>query len=292
MIDLKDLQCLVTLVQQEHFARAAKKCALSQPAFSMRIRNLEDQLGARIVKRGNRYHGLTAEGELVLDHARAILDRVRTLEEGVRAARGEVVGDLVLGVIPSAAPFAGRVASRLHRQYPGIRLRLETATSFAVQQGVDDGQLDAGFTYVEGTPADIHQIEAVYDEEYALLVGDALAPEGATATWEAAAGLPLVLLNRDMQNRRILDTIFREAGVAPTVIAETAGFSAAMAMVMDGAGATVLPRLFIENLSLRPGVRILPLVDPEIRKPVALIVSRRAQALPVIDALRRAVADQ
>ena len=72
MLDLRDLECLSALARHKHFARAAEDCGMSQPAFSMRIRNLEERLETQIVRRGNRFQGLTAEGELVLAHGRAL----------------------------------------------------------------------------------------------------------------------------------------------------------------------------------------------------------------------------
>ena len=107
MLDLKDLQCLNALARHKHFARAANECGVSQPAFSMRIRKIEERLGASIVKRGNRFQGLTQEGEAIVRHARKIMDDVKLLEQEVRSAKGEITGALTVGVIPTALGFAG-----------------------------------------------------------------------------------------------------------------------------------------------------------------------------------------
>ena len=110
MLDLRDLQCLVALSRHKHFARAAEECGMSQPAFSMRIRNLEDRLQTSIVKRGNRYLGLTGDGEMILARARRVIGEARALEDEVRAAKGEVMGVLSLGVVPTVTAFAARAA--------------------------------------------------------------------------------------------------------------------------------------------------------------------------------------
>jgi DNA-binding transcriptional LysR family regulator len=289
MLDLKDLDCLLALTRHRHFARAAESCGMSQPAFSMRIRHLEDRLGTQIVKRGNRFQGLTAEGETVVAHARSILDEVRALEEEVRAARGEVVGELTLGAIPTALPYAAHVANRLRKSNPGIRPRINSTTSLEVQQGVDDGRFDAGLTYAEGASTDMLHVEELYSEEYVLLAPKALVSAKATIPWAKAAELPLILLEPGMQNRRILDQIFADVGVPPTVIAETNGFIAAIAMAEDGMGATVVPRVLTQTLGATDRTTLLPLIDPVIQKPVALVTPRRAQGIPVVEALRRIV---
>lgn len=81
---------------------------MSQPAFSMRIRNLEDRLGLSIVRRANRFQGLTEEGQMIVRRGRAILDDAKALEQEIAASRGEITGKLVLGVIPTATAWGGR----------------------------------------------------------------------------------------------------------------------------------------------------------------------------------------
>lgn len=260
---------------------------MSQPAFSMRIRNLEARLDTRIVKRGNRYLGLTEAGEAVVAHARTIVGQARALEEEVRAAKGEVMGALALGVVPTAATHAAFLANRLYGRHPGIRTRIETANSLAIHQGVEDGRFDAGITYTEGASTDLFRVEEMYRERYVLLAPATLAPVGAEIRWAEAAGLPLVLLDPGMQNRRILDRIFETAGVVPEVVAEVNGFTAAMAMAALGMGATVVPGVLAESLGAIAGTVLLPLVDPTVEKSVSLVTPRRAQAIPVVEALRR-----
>ena len=92
MIEIRDLQLLSALARHRHFAKAAEECGISQPAFSMRIRNLEDRLGLSIVRRANRFQGLTEEGEMIVRRARRMLDDAKALEQEVEAARGEISG--------------------------------------------------------------------------------------------------------------------------------------------------------------------------------------------------------
>lgn len=286
MLDLRDLECLTALARHRHFARAAEECGMSQPAFSMRIRNLEERLSTQIVRRGNRFQGLTSEGEIVLARARDILDQTRSLEEEVRAARGEVVGLLKLGAIPTAATYAAQIASWLRARHPGIRMRVDTANSLALQQGMEDGRFDAALSYGEGVASSLLRVEDLYAERYVLLVPYALRTGGAQITWVDAAAMPLILLEPEMQNRRILDQIFEDVGAQPTVVAETDGFTAAVAMAVEGLGAAVLPHVLVEKIGHFDGVELLPLVDPVIEKAVCLVTPRRPQVIPVIDALR------
>lgn len=287
MIELRDLQFLSALARHQHFARAAEECGVTQPAFSMRIRKLEEKLGLSIVRRGNRFQGLTEDGQMIVARARGLLEDAKALEQHVQSARGEISGTLTIGTVPTAAAYAARLAMRLNAAYPGIISRIENTTSLIIQARIDDGTIDAGLTYEDGVDADAINVEPLYQERYVLMVPEALAPrpEG-TATWAEAAELPLSLLQPQMQNRRILDRTFSEVGVRPRVMSETNALTTSMIMAREGRAATILPDVLISALGALQGVVILPLVDPVFEKTISLVTPRRSPGLPATEALR------
>ncbi len=289
MLDARDLECLTALARHRHFARAAEDCGMSQPAFSMRIRHLEEKLDTQIVKRGNRFQGFTAEGEIVLTRAREILDQMRSLEEEVRSARGDIAGLLKLGAIPTAAAFAAQVATSLRERHPGVRMRMDLTNSIALQQGLEDGRFDAVLSYAEGVASSLLRVETLYEEQYVLMLPVDMHDGQSKMTWAEAAALPLILLEPEMQNRRIHDQVFAEVGVEPTVVAETDGFTATLAMAAAGLGAAVLPQVLVDNVGHGNSVVTVPLVDPVVSKTVCLITPQRPQVIPVIEALRTAL---
>jgi len=288
LVELRDLQYLTALARHRHFARAAEECGVSQPAFSMRIRNLEERLKATIVKRGNRFQGLTTEGERIVARARTIVDQVQALEQEVNAAHGEIFGQLTLGAVPTAASYAGLLAIKLKAANPGVIVRIKTTNSLAIQQGVDDGAFHAGITYTEGVSTDLLRVEWLYDEQYVLLLPTGFSQQRAGEIgWREAAAFPLILLEPQMQNRRILDRIFEDLGVEPTVAFETDGFSAAMVVAAEGAAATVVPKVLVDSLGSFTGAVVLPLIDPVIEKSVSLVTPLKPRTMPMVDALRR-----
>ncbi|MBO9476353.1 LysR family transcriptional regulator [Shimia sp. R11_0] len=288
MISLKDLEFLSSLARHGHFARAAEECGVSQPAFSMRIRKLEERLDAAIVKRGNRFQGFTPEGEALVRHARKIMDSVKLLEEEFRSAGGEVTGQLSLAVIPTAVGFAAQAIGKLRAGNPAITVRLQTASSLTIQQGLEKRVFDAGITYGEGVSPEMMRVEHLYEERYVLVAPKTLAPRLAgTASWAEAAELPLSLLDPSMQNRRILDLVFREAGLLPSVIAETSEFTSSLLMAANGVAATVIPESLLEGLGDRKGIAALPLGDPTVEKDVSLVTPHRLPGLSTVEALRR-----
>ncbi|WP_170371741.1 LysR family transcriptional regulator [Ruegeria arenilitoris] len=289
MFEIRDLQLLSALARHRHFAKAAEECGISQPAFSMRIRNLEDRLGVSIVRRANRFQGLTEEGEMIVRRARRILDDAKALEQEVQAIKGEITGTLILGVIPTAIAFTGRLIKHLQAAHPRILSRIETMSATAIQYRLDEGSIDAGITYGDSIGTDLRHVHPLYEETYVLLVPQHMTQETGPIPWARVAEFPLSLLEPQMQNRRILDRIFAEQGLHPRVVAETSGFTASMVMAHEGLAATVVPRVLVRALGDLKGTRVLPLVDPVVSKPICLATLARDPELPTVGALRQVV---
>ena len=292
VLSLKDLHFLTALARQKHFARAAEECGVSQPAFSMRIAKLEEHLQTKIVRRGNRFQGLTPDGESIVRHALQILEDVKRLETEFSVEPGDVTGVLSLAVIPTAAALAAKTVIRLREANPGITVRVKTMNSLAILHGLEAGTHDAGITYTES--ADLESathsflsVTPIDDEEYVLLAPADMVPDGKEdITWKEAGALPLSLLETGMQNRHILDSVFQEAGVRPKVVAELSGLTPGVVMAIQGAAATVVPKVLVENTGVPRSVRILPLVEPEVRRSLSLVTADRGPALRTVQALK------
>jgi DNA-binding transcriptional LysR family regulator len=292
MIELRDLQVLMALSRHRHFAKAAQECGMSQPAFSMRIRNLEDRLGVSIVRRANRFQGLTEEGDLIISRARPILDQAKALEQEIAARKGEVAGTLVLGVVPTATAYAAQVVDRLRQRYPLILVRIEVGTSIDIQQRLYEGTIDVGITYADSLGRDQVILQPLYDESYVLMAAPAMVEGiGDTISWARAADLPLSLLFPKMQNRRILDRIFEDLGLSPVIVSESNGFMASIVMARSGSVATILPRALVEALGDLSGTRVLALTDPEQSKPICMATPDRDPPLVTVKAFKQVVDD-
>ncbi len=268
---------------------------MSQPAFSMRIRNLEEKLGVSIVRRGNRFQGLTGEGEMIVRRARGILDDAKALEQEVAASRGEVTGTLMMGVVPTATAFAAQVVNRLHEAHPRILVHIDVTTSMAIQQRILDGTIDAGVTYSDSVPPGLVTITDLYEESYVLLAPEAMVAHlKDSISWQGAADLPLSLLEPGMQNRRILDRIFAGLELKPEVMSESSGFMSAIIMAREGAVATILPRALADALGEIAGTRALNLVSAgemeSQARPICLACLQRNPELTTVASLRRVVA--
>lgn len=283
---LRHLQYLTALARERHFARAAAACNVTQPTLSAGIKQLEEQLGLLIVQRGQRFEGLTVEGEKILAWARRITADAESLEQEASRLREVLVGRLQLGVVPSALPVVPILASPLARRHPGIILTVLSSSSIDIEAGLEEFRLDAGITYLDNEPLSRVRTIPLYREHYLLITpaGAPLARRG-HVTWREAATLPLCLLTGDMQNRRILNSHFAEAGVRVDPALETNSVLTLCALVRSGYWSSVLPHGFLPMLSGAAGVAVVPLEEPAAAHTVGLVVPDRDPLPPTVTAL-------
>ncbi|MDK3071681.1 LysR family transcriptional regulator [Sedimentitalea sp. JM2-8] len=282
------MKLLVSLAHHKHFSRAADDCGVSQPAFSARIRKMEEEFAIPLVRRGNKFLGFTREGEVVLKWARRLLNDTEGMRQEMDALRNNLTGKLVVGTIPTALPFAARVSSRLRSSHPDLSLQLQSLSSRQIEIRLNDYSLDAGITYVN--EADPDCTELLYDESYVLLAPAQLAPRSSgRASWLEAADLPLCLLTQDMRNRQFVDETFRSIGASPNVVMEANGFTAVLAQIVSGNAATIAPRIVAETYFAAQDAIKLDLVEPHLTQAIGLTIKEQSPVPPIIKAFREAV---
>lgn len=284
--DIRDLQLLLALSQRKHFTQAANDCGISQPAFSARIRHLEEDLGVPIVRRGNKFLGFTKDGELVLKWASKILANAEGLRQDIEISKGALRGKLVLGVVPTALTYAANISTELRCDFPNLAIQIQSLTSAQIALGLSDFSIDAGITYNDVDKSAL-RFEAIYEEQYVLISPAGLAPrKRGEASWSEAADLPLCLLSKDMHFRQIVDTVFAQAKVNPQPVMETNAFTAVLAQVAFGSSATIAPQALVDSLLLDEKTVCLSLTKPVVSNAIGLAVLDHEPSLPAIAALR------
>ena len=283
---IKQLVYLDALARERHFRRAADACNISQPTLSTAIAQLEAELGVMIVKRGRRFIGLTEEGELVVSHARRILADTQALRESVEEMLAGLRGTLRLGAIPTALPLVTHITAPFSQRYPGVKLTVLSLTSQEIQSRIDNFELDVGLTYLDNEPLANVRPKPIYHESYVVLFREgSVAVCADQVAWADAAFFNLCLLTPDMQNRRIIDGIFRSVGRAPTPVIETNSiFNLCTHAAIPGI-ASIVSRQLLDFFGLPPGVKAAPLVQPEATRTIGLIVADREPIPPLAGAL-------
>ncbi|MFE4588605.1 LysR family transcriptional regulator [Streptomyces laurentii] len=289
----RQLEYLVALSREHHFARAAHACHVSQPTLSEAIRKLEDELDVPLVRRGRAYEGLTPEGERIVLRARRLLADRDALRAEAGALRGGLSGRLRIGAVPTASGAVAQLTGPFCTEHPlvAVAVKADLRAEDILRQ-VREFELDAGITYL---PADLPEsflAVPLYRERYVLLTdaADRLAP-GASATWAEVSRLPLCLLTESMQGRRVLDEVFAEAGVRPEPRVETDSVAALFAHVRAGRWASVVPHTWLHVFGVPHGMRAVPMTEPDRTVPLGLVMASReprsALARALVEVARR-----
>ena len=288
MPELRDLELLVSLSRHKNFSHAAADCNISQPAFSTRIRKLEEEFKLPLVRRGNSFLGFTREGEVALKWARKLLADAEGMRQEINALRNNLDGKLTLGVIPTAMPFAARVSSQLRRKHPNLSIEIHSQSTRQITRRLNDFSLDAGIMYFDDADPDI--TVKLYEERYVLIAPQTLASGYKTqVTWAEAAQFPLCLLTPDMRNRQLIDAVFEQVSAVPTVVMEASGFSAVLAQVVSGNAATIAPVSVAETFLALSSTVQFDLVNPVMTHTIGLSIKDQSPVLPMVQALRQAI---
>lgn len=291
-MDIRQLQYLVALAREQHFTRAAEACGVTQPTLSGRIRQLEQELGVPIVLRGQRYHGLTREGEHILKWAQRILEDCDSLRDDLSALSGAPEGRMILGVVPSALPAVPVLTELLRRRFPKLSFTVLSQSSTEIGRHLGEFAIDAGLTYLDNEPVEATAARPLYTERYRLLVRhDHPLAARETITWAEASDHPLCALTPDMQNRRIVDRAFASADRHPQPEVESNSMVNLCAYVQAAGLASVLPEALIGVLGRDGPIRAIPLIDPVVEHTIGVVALNREPMSPLVTALLEAAKD-
>jgi DNA-binding transcriptional LysR family regulator len=281
---IRQLEYLVTLAREKHFARAAEICCVSQPALSAGIRHLEEELGVSIVQRGHRYVGLSPEGERILEWAKQTVAAWEGLRQEASSARAQLSGTLRMGAIPTAIPIVPFLTGPYRAAFPEIHQLVLSLSSEEIVRRLDSFDLDLGLTYLEDEPLAGFRVWPLYRERYVLLAKDSpTPPHPREMSWAEAAALPLCLLTDNMQNRRIIAAAFRRAHVQPRVVIETDSVFALHSHVLCSDVYSIVPHSLLSLLDMRGGLTAIPLV-PELHRRIGLIALEHDPLPPIVAA--------
>lgn len=285
-IELRQLRYFVTVAEELHFGRAAKRLHMTQPPLSQTIIAFEAMLGAALFERNRRGVALTAAGQVLLPEARRLLTQAFELPALVqRAALGET-GKLVLAFVSSADYSVLPPLLRAYRAaYPQVHITLQEATSDLQLDELLAGRIDAGLLIPplpDKAKTELDYLPVL--SEPLILAAPADLPE-LHAKHEADLGslppLPLIIFPR-ANSPALYDAIlavFRAAGITPAIEQEAIQMQTIVSLVSAGMGIALVPQS-VGNLR-RPGVAYLPLAQstPLVETGLAW---RRDNASPVL----------
>ncbi|AHM05493.1 transcriptional regulator OxyR [Roseibacterium elongatum DSM 19469] len=270
------LEMFIAVAREGHFGRAAESLGITQPTLSTGIKQLEEMLGVQLIFRGHRYGGLTPEGQRALIWARQLVGDARAFRQEMRTARHGLTGHVRLAVIPTALTWAAALSARFSQVHPNLEFTILSRTSAEILTMLENLEIDAGISYLDNEPLGRVTTVPIYAERYTLVCRSdhALADRDRLA-WADLAGCRLCLLTPDMQNRRIINQNFMEAGVEPEARVESNSTVVLVAHVLQGDWVTILPADMARFLSAGTDLRIVALQEQRAAPSVGLVAPYR-----------------
>lgn len=270
-ITLRQLRYFDALARELHFGRAASSCAVTQPALSMQLQELEEQLGVALIERARSGVRLTEKGRQIATRAGRILGDVRDLVDFARHAAGPLAGSLRLGVIPSIAPYLlPPLLPLLAADYPALELAVRETQTRPLTSELLDGKLDVLLLALPLNDPDIAELPLI-DDRFLLALPKSRRLSGRVrATPDLVAHERLLLLEEGhcLRDQALEYCSLRQVDAVNTFGASS--LSTVVEMVAAGLGITLLPEICVPVEARGRPLRLMRFVEPEPHRTIGL----------------------
>ncbi len=287
-LTLKHLRYFNALARHRHFSRAAEACAISQPALSVQMKELEALFGAPLIERSAREIRLSALGDDLVSRARDILRAVDELEDLARTATGPLSGRLRLGVIPTVAPYLlPDLIKHLGALYPDLDiLPRETVTQTLIRDLVD-GRLDTALVALPVSEPALAEAP-LFEEEFMLVrpAADAAKP---VPRPEALREMRLLLLEEGHCFRDQAISFCNLPTKPPRDLMEGSSLSTLVQMVGAGIGVTLIPEMAVSIESSAADVSVARLPEPRPKRRIGMVWRKSSPLADRISLIAEAV---
>ncbi|WP_071913042.1 LysR family transcriptional regulator [Aeromonas sp. SCS5] len=271
-LSLKQIQYFVTLAQLRHFTETANQMAISQPALSSALRQIESVLGGKLFHRTAQAVTLTEQGEAILPHAKGLLNVAHAAfadMQQVMAEGGD--GTLRIGLIPSACTLMFPLAAaRLQQQFPGLRVEFQDHTNDGLLQALAEGSLDAGIGVLDGELPGSLEVTPLLDDALVAVINrqDPLAAAEAIS-WQALTRRDIALFARGNVSRQVNGLAQSQLpGLKPRYTTDYV--ETLYGLVRSGLAVAILPGLYAAN-QCDPQLKVVALHEPVLSRTLALM---------------------
>ena len=272
-LTLRQLRYFEALARNGHFGRAAEACAVSQPALSLQIRDLEESLGAALFERSPRQVRLTRFGEEFAPRVREILRAVDELTDVARASQSWLSGRLRIGVIPTVAPYLlPTIVGNLNRLHPGLDIHVRETQTAKLLRELSEGRLDTAIVALPVSEPALTEVP-LFVEEF-LLVRPAEDATKPVPNADMLKEMRLLLLEEGHCFRDQALAFCNMASSLPREVLEGSSLSTLVQMVGAGIGVTFIPEMAAVVETRSAAVSLARFADPQPRRTIGMIWRR------------------
>lgn len=270
-MNLNELRYAVAVAQQRNFRRAAEKCFVTQPALSLAIQKLEDELGVQLFERSRTEVTLTPIGARIVEQAQRVLEEAGRIPEIARQGRDQLNGTLKLGVIYTVAPYLlPELIPVLHRKAPDMPLEVEENLTANLEVLLRTGRIDVA---ILALPFDVAGIATLplYDEPFTVVVPKehAWAKRSSVRAEELSSEKVLMLASGHCFSNQVVEAC-PELHKEGREVLQGNSLETIRNMVASGLGITVLPASADAPRYRSPLLKVVPFKTPPPSRRIAL----------------------
>jgi len=284
-MELRQLEYFVAVAEEGSFTRAAERVRISQSGVSAQIRELERELGARLIDRSTRTVTLTEAGRAALEPARAALACADAVREAVGEVTGLVRGHLTVGMVVGCtiAPFFEALAA-FHRAHPGVEITLVEDNSARLLDDVRSGVIDLALVgTADSMLTGLNSLTIISEPLVALVPPEHPLATRATVTIADLADHRLVCMPEGTGIRTVLDRACALRRVTPTIAVQASAADAIADLAARGLGVAILT----ESMSHHYRDRLTAVPITDIDEPALLALAWRDTTSPALGRLVR-----
>ena len=290
-ISLRQIRAYLAVARTLSFTRAAAETNLSQPALTVQIRSLEEQLGIRLFDRNSRSVELTRLGRELVPVFQRLLREFDDTVTGVRDIARHGGGSVRLGALPSfAAGILPDIIVRFRDRFPRVALTIKDAIASRVMEFVLSEEVDLGVVGGEPIHADLEIIHRAQDRLNVIYPAHHPLARIKRVGVEELAAFPLILMDPATSVRATVDAALVAAGHRVEAACEVTYMMTAVGMVRAGLGITILPESAHE-IRAEPDLVARTIDDPNFVRPIAVIRKRRRTLPPAADSFMAALVE-
>jgi DNA-binding transcriptional LysR family regulator len=242
-----DLRTFVVLSRTRHFRRAADELATSQPAISARIAALEEELGTRLIERGDGVFRLTEAGEQALETFEKVLAELDRLASRLRKEPEPIAATLRIGAIDTvAATWLPGLIESLHARYPHMRVELTVDGTRALSNGLRKGHFDIIFAMHPVVDEGFRSFSACVLQMIWVGSPRLINPERAY-TPQDLAGMPIITFPRDTPPYQMVAPYFHDEQVLASKLTSCNSLYAIVSLLLDSFGVAALPTVALRR---------------------------------------------
>jgi LysR family hydrogen peroxide-inducible transcriptional activator len=285
------LEYIVAVDTYRSFVMAAEKCFVTQPTLSMQVQKLEETLGVKLFDRTRQPVIPTEIGVEVINQARKVLQESYKINEVINERKGEISGELRIGVIPTVAPYLlPKVIGSFREKYPKVKLSISELTTETIIQQLKNNLLDCG---ILATPLDESNLteRPIYYENFVSYVSK-VSPVFKKKSLQAADldMDDLWLLNEGhcMRNQ-VLNICKHKKASLQNLEYNTGSIETLIRMVDLNDGITILPELSLQHFSVKQLDKIRYFKSPEPSREISIVTHANYIKKRTIDALEEEI---